>query len=103
MIYIKKRAYNDFNRIMKGMLKWKRVVLSEDFIQQYIQKIIDICYTLDSLPLHHNTSYLKHKKFGEKVYSYKINKHTTQYIIYDIDKYKNIIIKKILSNHLTDK
>ena len=105
MVFVKKRAYNDLERLRLALLKWDKVELTADFVLQYIQNIIDACFSLENLKLHIKSRYITHLRYGKYAFPFKQTKNskTIQYIIYDIDKYDNIWIKKIISNHITIK
>ena len=101
MVYYSKQADNDLDTILNGLLTWRKHTLTRDFCLNYISDIIDICDSLDTKTIHFNSVYETHKRYGNKVHKYSRNKSTTWYIIYDIDSFKNVYIKKIISNYLT--
>jgi hypothetical protein len=101
MVFLNNQTRIDLNEIRQGLLKWNRFELSEAFVIDYINKIIDVCYLLDKISFHFNTELEAHKQYGCKVYKHKINYKTTWYIIYDIDIHGNIFVNKIISNHTT--
>ncbi|MDD6356759.1 MAG: hypothetical protein PUG15_01520, partial [Bacteroidales bacterium] len=45
----------------------------------------------------------RHKQYGEYIHTYKANAHTQWYIIYDIDEDGEVVINKIINNHMTVK
>ena len=101
MVYLSNQTRVDLNDIRQGLLKWNKFELSEGFVIDYINNIIDVCYLLDSIAYHFITEYDFHKQFGSKVYKFRVNPKTTWYIIYDFDLNGNILINKITSNHTT--
>jgi hypothetical protein len=70
---------------------------------EYAKKIKQQCYKLESLSVRNQTVYLTHKKFGKYVYRYDKHSFIQWYIIYDFDKYGNVLVKKIISNNQTVK
>jgi len=103
MIYIKKRASNDLARLIIKLMKYKKHPLTRDEANDYVDKIKSECCVLENLPIRTKTVYLTHKKFGQYVYRYDKHNHIQWYIIYDFDKYGNILVKKIISNNETRK
>jgi hypothetical protein len=84
-------------------MKYKNHPLTRKEAIDYIDKIKSECYTLINLSIRNRTVYDIHKKFGQYVYRYDKHSFIQWYIIYDIDKYENILIKKIISNNETIK
>lgn len=41
-------------------------------------------------------------KYGAYAHLYKRNKQTTWYLIYDVDAQSNVLVNKIVSNHVTN-
>ena len=103
MIYIKKRASNDLARLIIKLMKYKNHPLTREEAIDYVDKIKSECYTLANLPIRSKTIYFTHKKFGQYVHRYNKHSNIQWYIIYDFDKYGNILIKKIISNNETIK
>jgi hypothetical protein len=101
MVYINEVARKDLYNILVGLANWEKHPLELEHAEEYVDDITDICYTLDSQLYHANTVYPIHKCYGSKVYKYKRNPNTTWYIIYNLDKYDNVFVNKIISNHLT--
>lgn len=60
-----------------------------------------VCDSPDMKIYHANTVYPVHKLYGSKVYTYKRNRQTTWYIIYNLDRHGNVFINKIMSNYQT--
>jgi hypothetical protein len=84
-----------------GLLEWSKAELSVEEVIRYVDDIVDICYKLDSSVYHRRAVYENHLKYGSFAYPYKRNKQTIWYIIYDINPQDNILINKIISNHIT--
>jgi hypothetical protein len=101
MVSYSLQARKDLNDLMSGLLDWRKIILTEEFVMSYIDDIIDICDSLDTQLYHANTVYPLHKHYGSKVYKYKRNPNTTWYIIYNLDRYGNVFVRKIISNYLT--
>ena len=101
MVFVSKQAKIDLDNIIIGLLKWEKVELTVPEVMKYVDDIADICYKLDDLLYHHHAKYKEHLKHGEYSYPFKRNKHTTWYIIYDIDLHNHIYVKKIISNYMT--
>ncbi len=101
MVYIHERVYTDLDLIFSGMLHWDKFELSFDFIENYIDDIIDECYEIANENFHFSSQYSEHKAFGEYIYRYRRNNYTLWYIIYDTDIHGNIFVNKIISNHTT--
>ena len=103
MVYIKKRASNDLARLIIKLMKYKEHPLTEEEANDYVNKIVSECYAISNLPVRSLTVYTVHKKFGKYVYRYDKHSLIQWYIIYDFDKYGNILVKKIISNNQTVK
>ena len=101
MVYLKKRAVNDLFRLLVRLIEWKEHPHTYAQAEVYIAEIEKKCYELESLTLRAQTRFFTHIRFGKYVYRY--DKHATiqWYLIYDIDKKGNIIVKKIMSNNST--
>ena len=101
MVYIKKRAENDLLRLLIQLIEWKEHPHTFEQANAYIFEIVKVCHSLESLNVRTTASYLSHQKFGKYVYRFDKHSKVQWYIIYDFDKYKNIVIKKIISNNRT--
>ncbi|MDR1781280.1 MAG: hypothetical protein LBR50_11245 [Tannerella sp.] len=101
MVFYSEQADNDLDNILDGLLHWEKFALTQDFCLDYVSSIIDVCDSLDSLSYHASATYETHKQYGDKVYAYLRNRSTTWYIIYNVDFAGNILVNKIISNHLT--
>ena len=103
MVFYSKQAEKDLDDILEGLLNWQKIILTREFCLSYVSDIIDICDTLDTITSHFKTVYETHKRYGENVHRYQRNKTTTWYIIYNISPACDILVEKIISNHLTIK
>jgi hypothetical protein len=101
MVYYNPEARSDLEQIRIGLLQWEKIVLTIEFVQAYMDSIKTVCNKLDTLSYHANTVYPIHKRYGSKVYKYKRNPNTTWNIIYNLDRYGNVFVEKIISNYLT--
>ncbi len=102
MVYYSDEVREDIKVIRNGLLSWKKVVLEREFVLSYVKDLLAICESLDSKSIHLKTTYASHKRYGEKVYRYRRNPNTIWYIIYDVDKYGNVFVNKIMSNYTTE-
>jgi hypothetical protein len=101
MVFYNAGVRSDFNEIRTGLLNWKKVTLTEEYVMNYIRDIRNVCDSLDTKFYHANTVYPIHKIYGSKVHTYKRTSHTTWYIIYNLDRHDNVFINKIMSNYQT--
>ncbi len=100
MVFLSEQAYWDIENIFDGLLAWRKVELSREEVRNYVNELVDHCYSIDTISSHTRATYPDHQKYGSFVYPYKRNKNTTWYIIYE--KTDNcIFIYKIMNNHLT--
>ena len=98
-VYIKTRASNNLKKTFERLITQKRYNLSRVEALAYVDDLKNICYSLIDLDYHHTAIRTEHYKFGQKVHTYKRNWQTEWYFIYDIDKYENIIVKRIMCNN----
>ena len=101
MVFYSNKAQEDLKNIFDGLLTWTKHQLEYNHVVIYYNDIIDNCKLLDSKTIHFNTRYTIHKRYGEKVHTYRRSKQTIWYIIYNIDGYGNVYIQRIISNHTT--
>ena len=111
MILIKKRAQNDLRKYFEGLLKWSVKTntknktcenrLSREHTIKLYNNIVDECYSIDQKTYNAPSRYPDHLRFGKYVHTYKTNKRTNIYIIYDINNQGIILIKKITTNYKT--
>jgi len=103
MVFYSKAARQDLKSIFDGLVTWSKHKLEYNHFVTYHNCILDICEGLDAKAFHFNTQYSLHKRFGEKVHTYRRSKQTNWYIIYNLDQHGNVYIQSILSNHTTQK
>jgi len=101
MVYIHERVYKDLDLIFSGMLHWEKFELSFDFIENYIDEIIDQCYDIANENYHFSSQYPEHKSYGKYIHRYRRNNFTLWYLIYDTDSQGDIFVNKIISNYTT--
>jgi hypothetical protein len=101
MVFISKQAQIDMDSIVTGLLEWNKIILTVPEVMQYVDDIVAVCYELETSTHHYKAKYKEHLKYGTYAYSYKRNKNTTWYIIYNMDSSDNIFVNKIISNYLT--
>jgi hypothetical protein len=101
MVFYSASARSDLDEIRQGLLSWERITLTEEFVSGYMDELRTVCDSLDAKTYHISAMYAIHLRYGTKVHLYKRNNHTTWYIIYDLDRYGNVFINKIISNYLT--
>jgi hypothetical protein len=100
MVIYSSEAITDLTNLLFGLRNWTKLELSNEHTLSYVDDISDICDCLDAKAFHFNTQYPIHKRLGEKVHSYRRNKQTYWYIIYNLDPHGNVYIQRILSNHI---
>jgi len=101
MVFYSLRAKRDLNSIFDGLLSWSKHPLEYNHVVIYHNKILSVCDSLDSKKFHFNAQFAHHKRYGEKVYTYRRNKNTVWYIIYNLDQHGNVYIQRIVSNYNT--
>ncbi|MFM2291780.1 MAG: hypothetical protein RIS29_1593 [Bacteroidota bacterium] len=101
MVFYSERAKQDLNDIFNGLILWKRIILSRSHALEYHRSILNECNRLDKTIYHARCTYQQHKQYGRYVHHFRKSKHTTWYIIYNKDKFNNIFIQHLVSNHLT--
>ena len=97
MVYYKQSAYEDLNAIFYGLIMWTKHPLAPEHAMRYVDDIEKICNSLDTKSYHQRASYNIHKKFGDYVHSYKRNRNTKWYIIYNMDLFDNVFIERIMN------
>ena len=101
MVFISRKAKIDLDNIVIGLLDWEKVILTVDEVNQYVDDIVEIAYSLDEKIVRFKATYNDHLKHGAYVYPYRRNAKTIWYIIYDIDNKGDIFINRIISNYMT--
>jgi plasmid stabilization system protein ParE len=100
-VYISPQAVDDLKNIFTALINWKKGSLELDHALKYVDDIEARCLSLANKTYHFRTTFTTHKLYGDKVVTYRRNRSTVWYIIYNIDSFQNIIITKIISNYLT--
>ncbi len=101
MVIYSSRAIDDLTNILYGLRNWTKHFVSDEQAIRYVDDISDICDHLDTKSFHFNARFIFHKRYGEKVYTYRRNKNTIWYIIYNLDQHGNVYIQRIISNYNT--
>jgi len=101
MVLFSQFAINNLSDILTGLISWKKHPLEVEHALKYVYDIRQVCDKLDIKAFHFNTRFTIHKRYGEKVHTYKRNKNTIWYIIYNLDQHGNVYIQRIISNHNT--
>jgi len=99
-VFISRQTRIDLDNIVIGLLDWEKIILTVAEVEQYVDDIVEVAYSLNKKSIHFRAIYNKHLKYGTYVYPYKRNANTTWYIIYNKIG-EDIYIEKIISNHLT--
>lgn len=103
MIYVKKRATNDLVKLVIILMNNKKFPLTRDEAKEYVDMIVAEFPFIEKSIVRTKSSYDHHIKHGQYVWRYDKHDCIQWFIIYDMDKYENIIIKKIISNNKTKK
>jgi hypothetical protein len=101
MVFYSKQSRIDLRNIFDGLLQWSKHQLEFNHVLLYHGEILKICNSLDNKTFHFNAQFEMHKQFGQKVHTYRRNKQTTWYIIYNLDSHGNVYIQRLFSNHIT--
>ena len=101
MVLYSKTAIENLTDILIGLINWPKHPLSVEHAENYVAEIRFVCDELDTKSFHFNTRFALHKSCGSKVHTYRKNKQTSWYIIYNLDRNANVYIERILSNHNT--
>jgi len=101
MVIYSSRVINDLTDILYGLRNWTKHDISNEHAISYFDDIADSCDSLDLKSFHFDTKYSLHKRFGEKVHTYRWSKQTNWYIIYNLDQHGNVYIQSIMSNDNT--
>ncbi len=100
MVYFSTQADEDLTNILIGLATWEKHLLEWTHVADYVNDIVEYCYSLDIVSSHNKAIYKNHTQDGEFVCLYKRNANTSWYIIYN-QKGSDIFIEKITNNHLT--
>jgi len=102
-VYLSRQAIDDLKNIFTALINWAKGPLELEHALRYVDDIEAKCYSLANKTYHLRTTFTTHKIYGEKVLTYRRNRTTVWYIIYNIDSFHNVLFTKIISNHLTIK
>ena len=101
-VFFSVQSEQDLSDIVVGFLLWSKVIISEDEALRYADDIYIVAKSIPDLPYHQECQCKMHLQHGEYQQKYCRNKRTTWYIIYDIEPFSgNVLINKIISNHVT--
>lgn len=100
-VFFSVQARNDLFEIQKGLMNWKTYNFSFEYSKSYVNDIYNEALKLIDLPIRTFSTFIQHKQFGKFVYTYRRNKRTVWYFVYNIDKSDNIFVNRIFSNHNT--
>ena len=101
-VFFNEQSEQDLSDIVVGLLLWTKVAITEEEAHRYADDIYDMAQSIPDLFNHKKCQYDIHRQYGEYQLNYKRNRRTTWYIIYDIEPNSgNILINKIISNHMT--
>ena len=98
MVIYSLKSIDDLTAILFGLRNWTKHIISNEHALNYVDDISSICDKLDTRTFHFNTRYSIHKRYGEKVHTYRRSKQTIWYIIYNLDQHNNVYIQRIISN-----
>lgn len=102
MVFYSQTAKQDLIDLLYGLITWEKHTLSIEHTERYVDDIVDVIETISTKILHRNCKQISHLKYGKKIFSYKRNKNTTWYYIYNWDKENKIAyINKIMNNHVS--
>lgn len=102
-VYLSRQAIDDLKNIFTALITWKKSPLELEHALRYVDDIEAKCFSLANKTYHLRTTFSTHKMYGDKVLTYRRNRTTVWYIIYNIDPSHNILITKIISNYMTVK
>jgi hypothetical protein len=74
MVLFSQFAINNLSDILTGLISWKKHPLEVKHALKYVSDIRQVCDKLDIKAFHFNTRFTIHKRYGEKVHTYKRNK-----------------------------
>ena len=101
MVFYSQVAKSNLSDILTGLISWQKHPLEISHALKYVSEIRQVCDQLDTKSFHFNTRFALHKRYGEKVHTYRRNKNTVWYIIYNLDQHGNAYIQRIISNYNT--
>ena len=101
MVFYSQVAKTNLSDILTGLISWQNHPLEISPALKYVSEIRQVCDQLDTKSFHFNARFTLHKRYGEKVHTYRRSKNTVWYIIYNLDQHGNIYIQRIISNYNT--
>jgi len=101
MVIFNSDSEDDLVSILYGLLTWEQHIIELEHARSYLNNIREECYSINGKTYHFKTTNPEHKLYGSKIHTYKRNKQTHWYILYDIDNHGNVLINHISSNHIT--
>ena len=101
-VFFNEQSEQDLSDIVVGLLLWTKVSITEEEALRYADDIYVMAQSIPNLLCHKKCKYITHRQYGEYQLTYKRNRRTTWYIIYDIEQNSgNVLINKIVSNYMT--
>ncbi len=92
----------DLQNLLYKLANWKKHPLGFEHAANYVRDIRTAADDICTKTAHRNCTYQTHKKYGEKVFTYRRNKNTQWYVIYDWDKDSHVAyVNKIINNYMT--
>lgn len=102
MVIYSEYAQIEFENILHGLVTWKKHPLEFEHAKDYVRDIRKAADDICTKTAHKNCTYQTHKKYGEKVFTYRRKKNTQWYVIYDWDKDSHVAyVNKIINNYMT--
>jgi hypothetical protein len=102
MVIYNQIAEQDLIDILYGLITWEKHILSDEHCERYVDEIADVIDTICKKTFHRKCVLESHLKYGTKVFTYRRNKNTVWYFIYNWDNDNRIAyLNKIMNNHIT--
>ncbi|KAA6301246.1 MAG: hypothetical protein EZS26_002555 [Candidatus Ordinivivax streblomastigis] len=102
MVLYSEQAKEDLRNILWGLATWKKHPLGYEHALQYVDDIQAEVDTICTKFYHANATHPLHKKYGNKVHTYKRNSNTQWFAIYDWNTLLRIaLVNLIVNNHQT--
>jgi hypothetical protein len=103
MVLFSPTAEDDLVSIVNGLAMWGKHPLGYDHAMRYVAEIRTAADYICQKSFHAPTVSPVHKLYGSKIHTYRRNKHTHWYIIYNWNAATSIAyVTKILNNFTTD-
>ncbi len=104
MVYYSTQAEYDLTKIFVALLSWAsdngQVHMDREHVIIYYNDLYHAFDGIDRLPYHAPVRYATHAKYGKYAYTYKRNKRTAWYGIYNFYA-PDAFLNRILSNYRT--